>query len=256
MSHWTEEAFLESPEVFRVSLDDRVETGGDQVDQLLSLLAEEHGLDPETALDVACGVGRHAVPMAARGLDVRGLDLSTSYLEAARERAVAAGVEDRVRFEEYDMRDLTSLDHRADLVTNLWTSFGYFDDETNREVLAGLRSCVADGGALVLDLANREGTLANFDADTVEEHGPYLSAETREYDPVTARMASESVVFERTDDGYETIGELEYDVRLYAPVELRTLLDEVGFGDVHLYASLEAEDLEGTSNRMIAVARP
>jgi len=256
MTHWTEDAFVEDPGAFRVSLAERAESGPEDVDRLVALLDEEHELQPESALDVACGIGRHSVPMAERGLDVRGLDLSPEYVEAARERGGAAGVEDRVRFDEFDMRNLPSLDHEADLVANLWTSFGYYDDETNREVLTGMRSCVADDGALVMDLANREGTLATFDGDAVDETGPYLSAETREYDPYRARMTSESVVFEKTEDGYERVGELSYDVRLYAPVELRSLLREVGFEDVTLYGSLDGDPLERTSSHVVAVARP
>jgi SAM-dependent methyltransferase len=256
MTHWTEDAFVEDPDAFRVALEDRAETGPEDVDRLLGLLEEEHDLRPESALDVACGVGRHAVPLAKAGLDVRGLDLSPEYLDAARGRAAAAGVEDRVEFDEFDMRDLRTLDHEADLVTNLWTSFGYYDEETDREVLAGLRSCVADDGALVLDLANREGVLANFDADSVDDDLEHLTTETREYDPNRARMTSDLVVFERTAEGYETVGEMHFDVRLYAPVELRRLLHEVGFSDVTVYAGLGGEPLERTAKHMAVVARP
>lgn len=256
MTHWTEDAFVEDPGAFRVSLAERAESGPEDVDRLVALLEKEHDLRPESALDVACGIGRHSVPMAERGLDVRGLDLSPEYVEAARERAAAAGVEDRVRFDEFDVRNLPSLDHEADLVTNLWTSFGYYDDETNREVLAGMLSCVANDGALVMDLSNREGTLAAFDEDGVEDAGEYLTVETREYDPLEARMSTDIVVFEERGDEYDTVGEMHFDLRMYAPVELRRLLHEVGFSDVTLYANFDGDALERTSSHVVAVARP
>ncbi|MFQ3295175.1 MAG: SAM-dependent methyltransferase [Natrialbaceae archaeon] len=256
MTHWTEEAFVENPDAFRVALEERAETGPEEVEKLLTMLDTDHDFEPETALDVACGVGRHAVPMGKAGFDVLGLDLSPKYLDVARKRAADAGVEDRVRFDEFDMRDLQSLDYEADLVTNLWTSFGYFDDETNRAVLAGMYSCVAEDGALVMDLANREGTLANFDADAVDENEGHLTAETREYDPYEARMATDLVIFEESGRDYETVGELHFDLRVYAPVELRRLLHEVGFSDVTFYANYDGDALERTSTHMVAVARP
>lgn len=256
MTHWTKDAFVENPDAFRVALDERAETGPEEVEKLLTMLDTDHDFEPETVLDVACGVGRHAVPMGKAGFDVLGLDLSPKYLDAARKRAADAGVEDRVRFDEFDMRDLQSLDYEADLVTNLWTSFGYFDDETNRAVLAGMYSCVAQDGVLVMDLANREGTLANFDSDAVDENEGHLTAETREYDPYEARMATDLVVFEESGSEYETVGELHFDLRVYAPVELRRLLHEVGFSNVTLYANFDGDALERTSTHMVAVARP
>ncbi|MEF8757023.1 MAG: class I SAM-dependent methyltransferase [Halobacteriales archaeon] len=256
MTHWTEDAFVENPDAFRVALEERAETGSEEVEALLALLDGEHDCRPESALDVACGVGCHAVPFAEAGLEVRGLDLAPEYLDAARERAADAGVDERVRFDEFDMRDLPGLDHEADLVTNLWTSFGYFDDETNRAVLAGLYSCVADDGALVMDLANREGTLAEFDEDGVDGGGEYLTVETREYDPHRARMESDLVVFEEREYVFETVGELHFDLRMYAPVELRRLLHDVGFSEVTLYANFDGDALERTSSHVVAVARP
>ena len=44
-------------------------------------------------LDVPCGHGRIANRLAARGMRVTGLDLTVGFLELARERAAAAGVE-------------------------------------------------------------------------------------------------------------------------------------------------------------------
>ena len=49
-----------------------------------------------SAIDIGCGAGRNAVPLAASGWRVVGLDLSLPMLEAARARCVQAGVERRV----------------------------------------------------------------------------------------------------------------------------------------------------------------
>lgn len=278
MTHWTEEMFLERGDVFRPLLERRADSAAEEVDALLALLADEHDREPETALDVACGVGRHAVELAGRGLEVTGVDLSEAYVEAARERAAAAGVGECTTFVVGDMRELgAAVDGRFDLVTSMWTSFGYFDDATNEAVAAGLAERVGDGGALVLELSNKEGVLADFVSSAASEVDGSLHAERREYDPERSRMAVTLTVFDRAggdgrtdgeeqaggDDSaggaepaYDLRGEVEWDVRLYAPVELRRLLERAGFGSVACYARLDGEALSRESPRLVVVAEP
>src|SRR5262245_2708448 len=47
---------------------------------------------PAAILDLACGVGRHAVALATLGFSVTGVDVTPSYLEVAARRASEAGV--------------------------------------------------------------------------------------------------------------------------------------------------------------------
>lgn len=253
MTHWTEAVFRDRPEVFRHDLEDAVGEAPEEVDQVLELLASEHDVDPGSAFDVPCGIGRHAVALAERGLDVTGLDLSTAYVERARERAEAAGVD--AAFHQGDMRDLAPVG-RFDLVLNMWTSFGYYDEETDRAILAALRDRVADEGALVMELANKEGILANFEDDGVMRGEDHVSFETREYDPGSSRMHTERELFEPVQDGYEHVGTMEYETRLFAPATLGRWLLDAGFGSVALYADLTGGDLTHESTRLVAVAKP
>jgi 2-polyprenyl-3-methyl-5-hydroxy-6-metoxy-1,4-benzoquinol methylase len=57
------------------------------------LVAEVEGLAPGRALDVACGSGRNAVWLAARGWQVTGVDFSGVALEQARGLAAERGVD-------------------------------------------------------------------------------------------------------------------------------------------------------------------
>lgn len=255
MGHWTEIAYREQSEIFRPHLEDRVEDAASETEDLLALLAD-HGIEPPTALDVACGIGRHAVELADHGVTVRGIDISESYLERARERVAERGVGDRVTVERADMRDLAERDGEYDLVSNLWTSFGYYDDDTNRAVLAGMYERTAEDGALVLELVNREGVLADFRPAAVPEDDDRYVVESVDYDPETARMETTRRVFARSGDGYEYEGEMVYDVRLYAPAELARACREVGFTDVSLYAGLDGTALARDSTRLVVVAEP
>lgn len=253
MPHWTEDVFVDRPAVFRPALTAETAEGGEEVAALLELLAAEHDLAPETVLDVPCGVGRHAIPLAERGVAVTGVDISGAYLAGARRRAAEAGVHPHLL--RGDMRALP-VAGPFDLVVNLWTSFGYYDEPTDRAVLRALRERVAEGGALVLELSNKEGTMANFEADSVVRGEDHLSVETREYDPATSRMHTERDVFSRDGEGYDHIGRMSFDVRLFAPADLRRWLRDAGFGDVSLYADLGGAPLAHDSTRLVAVARP
>src|SRR5579863_5212008 len=66
-------------------------------------------------LDVGCGVGRWSRLLAARGAQVRGVDLSPTMVEIARRRAAAAGLAERCHFVVQDLAEL-ELDGCFDLV--------------------------------------------------------------------------------------------------------------------------------------------
>ena len=76
-------------------------------------LARRPGL---SVLDVGCGAGRNAVPMAAAGAAVIGTDVAAPMLEAARSRVKAAGLTDRVTLVRAPMGALPLGDASIDLV--------------------------------------------------------------------------------------------------------------------------------------------
>src|SRR6266542_3005848 len=91
-----------------------------EVDLVWKLLELEPGLE---LLDLACGHGRIANPLAERGVRVTGLDATPFFLELARADAAERGVE--VEYVEGDMRSIP-WSGRFDRVLNWFTSFGYF----------------------------------------------------------------------------------------------------------------------------------
>jgi SAM-dependent methyltransferase len=100
------------------------------------------------ALDVCCGMGRHARALAARGYSVTAVDRDSEAIRKARE--LAGGP----KYIESDVRDHQPARSAYDLAIVMSQSFGYFDSETNRNVLGRLGSGVRKGGRIVLDLWN------------------------------------------------------------------------------------------------------
>ena len=89
-----------------------------QVDGIVALLGLDAGA---RVLDLACGHGRHAIPLAKRGFDVTGYDLSEVFLERARADAEAEGV--TARWVRGDMRELP-FDGELHAVINIFTASG------------------------------------------------------------------------------------------------------------------------------------
>src|SRR5438105_14181408 len=106
------------------------------------------GRQIETVLELACGAGRHTKVLSERWWTV-GLDLSMALLKIARKESPDAP------YVRADMRELPFADESFDLVVNLFTSFGYFDDDREHaRVLACVRAALRPGGTLVIDYLN------------------------------------------------------------------------------------------------------
>lgn len=104
-------------------------------------------------LDLACGRGRHSLNLARLGYAVTGLDLSPRAISIAREKL--ASQHQKADFILGDMRE--PLPDTFDGIVNLFTSFGYFDDDgQNRMVLRSIREMLRPGGFLVLDYLNEQ----------------------------------------------------------------------------------------------------
>lgn len=254
MEHWTEETYIESPEVIGESMRRGLERAETDITDLLALL-DDHGIAPEQALDVACGIGRHSIELARRGISVDGVDISLGYIETAREHAANASVSENTTFEVTDVRDLDTIDREYDLVLH-WFAFGYFDDEENEAIAERFRERVGSNGALVLGLDNGLAELAELRTTDASVKGDVLQVERAEYLPESGRLEVRITKFRETDDGYELIGEVPWNTRLYSPVEIRRLLERAGFSTVSLYGGLDGAPLERDSSPLVAIAEP
>ncbi|MFM1914418.1 MAG: hypothetical protein RLZZ531_87, partial [Bacteroidota bacterium] len=78
-------------------------------------------------LDLACGKGRHAKFLSDLGHDVLGVDLSQNSISNARQWS-----NEHLRFETHDMREVIE-NEQFDAIFNLFTSFGYFDHESENQ---------------------------------------------------------------------------------------------------------------------------
>ena len=175
-------------------------------------------------LDSPCGHGRIANGLAERGYRVTGIDYTELFLERARADAEARGVD--VAYVHGDMRELPWRGE-FDAIVNWFTSFGYFDDETNRRVLRGFHDGLRPGGRLVMELQNPARLFRILLPVTYFRRDRDVMFDIHEMDWEKWRIATERVVVR---DGRARSA--HFTVRLYSYPELKAELERAGFTDV------------------------
>lgn len=108
--------------------------------------------DVTSVLDLCCGYGRHAIPMAEAGHRVLGIDRDPNVIAGAQSFHHLPNLEFRV----HDMTALNTLPEMFDAVVCMWQSFGYFDEATNIAILTQMSEHLYAGGRVVLDIYNKE----------------------------------------------------------------------------------------------------
>lgn len=198
-----------------------------------------------TVLDLACGHGRIANPLAKRGCQVTGLDATALFLEKARQDAQTSGVE--VEYIQGDMRILL-WNERFDCIINWFTAFGYFDDNQNHQVLAEVYRALNPGGKLIIDIQNLNRLLRQFRSDVVSNRAHNYLIDRIQFDVPTNRTYTERIVIR---DGQ--ICQFNFFVRHFTFVEIRDWLLQAGFSQVQGYG-YDGEPLALDSRRMIVLA--
>ena len=235
MKDWYEEWFGEEYLALYPHRDD------EEAREVASLIASRFDVPAGApALDLACGSGRHQRALAERWWTV-GLDLSRLLLHVARSEDPTAAL---VRA---DMRQLPFADGSFSLVTNLFTSFGYFrDDAQHVRVVAEVARVTRRGGWFVLDYLNaphvRESPIA-FDRHT---HGSRVVEQTREIS-VDGRFVRKTITV--SDEDREFVER----VRLFEPAELRAMLERGGFDVVEILGAYDGRPLDDDSPRAIVI---
>ncbi len=214
-----------------------------EAEAFISLLVKDLQLsEGSEIIDLACGKGRHSIYLNQLGFKVLGLDLS--------EESIAHNQQfenDTLKFEVHDMRDEIEGSH-VDAVFNLFTSFGYFDDQKDDErVFLSVNNILKSNGYFVLDFLNEKYVRNTLVEETFVER-PNITFK------INKRIEGQHVIKDiRFSDGGEDFHFFER-VKLHTLDEIDQLASQCGFERVKLYGNykLEGFDLE-TSPRCINI---
>ena len=198
-------------------------------------------------LDVPCGCGRHAIPLARAGYRVSGVDRSSVLLAEAERRSGEA-----VTFVNADYRELPFADESFDAAINLYTSLGYLGDEEDTKVLAAIRRVLRDGGRLVIEMMHRD-RLVGMATDRywrLMGEGRLLFEQST-FDPASGVAQTTQTLIE--GDGRRD--SRTFSVRVYTATELLAMIERAGFSDAKAYGGFEAEPLAPSTRLVIAAIR-
>lgn len=225
--------------------DQRFAGAADQVSKILDLV----GTGGPAVLDLCCGPGLLSLPLAESGLSVTGVDKSPFLLDKARERTAAGNID--IEWVQEDMRTFLRSES-FDLVVNMFTSFGYFDDKNDdMTVLANIYSSLKPAGTCLIDLMGKE-ILARIYQRTLSEvadDGAKLFQIHEVFDNWT-RVRSEWILVKG-----ETARTFRFHHTLYSAQELTDRLAQVGFENIEVYGDLDANPYDRNAKRLILKAR-
>ncbi len=169
-------------------------------------------------LDLGCGTGRHSIALAAAGIQVTGLDISTGQLAEAKKKAEKAGVD--IRFIQADASDF-SLDEEFDAAICICEgSFGLLsigDDPLTHDesILRNLAAVLKPGAPLLMTVHNAYELIRHYSDEDIANgiFDPYTLTRVVRMNDLYPELDSEIMVKEKC----------------FTPQELRLLLEKTGF---------------------------
>jgi SAM-dependent methyltransferase len=195
-------------------------------------------------LDLCCGIGRHSVALSEFGYKVTGVDLSDVLLNEAKRLDVNRQVE----WHRGDMRKVP-LDRQFTAVVNLFTSFGYFDeDRENENVLHEIHRLLKPAGKFIIDYLNPTFVAAHLVAESDRcVNGTYIHE---------ARSIEDGFVRKRITISEKGLPDRHYleQVKLYDHASFLNLLNRTGLELNAVYGGYDGQAFEAeNSPRMIFI---
>ena len=225
----------------------------------------------ELILDLACGTGRHLIPLSKEGYKMVGLDVSSNLLRIAKKRG------GDIQLINADMRFLPFTSKAFSSVVSMDTSFGYLPTEKgDLQCLTAVRESLMDGGMLIVDVFNRDHLISKNKTNWIrqlkwallplivkaawmpfhffkwKEYPSFFLLQKRSVDAKDSKLHDLWVVCGKED---QQIRVFEHNTRLYGVKQMQVLLEKAGFTVKAIYGDYGKQKLDSTSNRLIFVAK-
>lgn len=212
---------------------------------------------PERIVDLGCGTGNIALPLAARGYALAGIDLSETMLAVAEQKAASAPVKSgSIRWLCQDMREWNAGEP-ADAVVSFCDCLNYITEEADvRKVFAATYRQLRPGGVFLFDVHHprqfesyADGQPFAYDDDDLA----YIWF--CDYDEARREIEHQLTFFIRQDAGslFERVDEAHVQ-RAYETEAMASWLREAGFARVDMYADFGWTPPDGQSARIFYAA--
>ena len=195
-------------------------------------------------IDIACGKGRHATYFNSLGLDVVGVDLSPNSIASATKNANAT-----LQFSVHDMREVYQ-ENSFDVVTNLFTSFGYFEENTDEQkAINAMASNLKSEGVLIIDFMNVKKVIANL-----------VASEQKTIDGITFDISRKIEAGHIIKDIQITDGAIKQHfqekVKAITLADYSEFITTAGLKIIDIFGNYKLEDFNAiTSDRLILICK-
>lgn len=200
---------------------------------------------PPKILDFCCGFGRHLSELHKQGYNVTGLEISKSFIDIL--NRVGLNVQS------CDAREFCAPE-QYDVIINMETSFGYYDDRTNEAILQNIYKALKLNGMLLLHILNREHAILNVKSSYWYEceNGSFV-LEKKKIDLTTGIMQINQFRFMKSDPLSDIFVKIDnsINVRIYTLVELMSMLSRVGFTINRCYGDFDGNSFRKESRDLI-----
>ena len=201
-------------------------------------------------LDAGCGLGRISVELAALGLDVTGVDIIQSELDAARESAEAEGVP--LTLINHDLRSFQARE-QFDCAINLYTSFGYCATiEDDMKILKNIADSVKTGGTFIMECTSRETAIMYFTAGEEFERAGYKVVTHFEVVGAWEGLRSQWTLYPL--ESKQAIDHT-FIQRLYPATFLRDKLIDFGYSKVNIYGDFDKSPYTEHARTMLIIGK-
>lgn len=214
----------------------------------------------KSVLDLGCGTGNHAVPLARRGYEVVGVDHSESMISIAEQKAAQLPGLNSISFHHGDIRNI-DLHRQFHAVLMMFAVLGY--QLENEDVLSALRTGrrhLTTGGLLIFDVWYGPAVLNQRPTQKIKviptQDGRILRVAGGELD-VSRHLCAVNYHLLRLE-GDRLVGETKEShlMRYFFPKELDLFLECAGFAPLRLGAFPRFHEEPGeTSWNVLGVAR-
>jgi SAM-dependent methyltransferase len=204
----------------------------------------------DKVLDICCGAGRHSLELARRGFHVTGFDLS-KFLISEANKSYRNSLERnlKVKFLIKDMRHF-NFRESFDMAVNVFTSFGYFDDDNeNFRVIKNASDSIRKKGYFVFDYINADYLRRNIVPQSRNKYGNLYISQRRKID-------GDFVIKKIKISSGKKSFEYREKLKLYNYSTMKKVFDKYGLKVYSLFGDYFGNKyLKNNSHRMILFAQ-
>ena len=215
-------------------------------------ILQREGLQPRTAVDLACGTGSVAEILARQGLEVTGVDLSEEMLTVAMEKVM--DMEKPPRFVCQPLQELR-LPRGVDLAVCALDSLDYITNPDDcKEAIRRVYKALNPGGIFIFDVNTPEKLRAMDGQVFLDEDDDVYCVWRGEFDRDTNICSYGMDLFQRRGNVWERSFE-EHREYAYSREQLTEYLKAAGFTHIRVYADRLFEEPREGEQRIYFKAR-